>query len=64
MEEKELIMLANKVKNVWDSNGPPSHMTLPFEHMTPVLSSIQMVTVQQLGLFLDHLLNGQDKFGR
>ena len=24
------------------SNGPPSHVTLPFEYQTPILSGIQM----------------------
>ena len=33
------------VVNVRYSNGQPSHITLPFEYRTPILSSIQMVTV-------------------
>ena len=33
------------VQNVQYSNGPPSHVTLPFEPQTLILSSIQMVTV-------------------
>ena len=30
------------VQNVRYSNGPPSHVTLPFEYRTPILSVIQM----------------------
>ena len=39
------------VQSVWYLNGPPSHVTLPFEYLTPLLPgihvfSIQMVTVK------------------
>ena len=34
--------LKKPVQNVQYSNGPPSHMTLPFEYRTSILSSIQM----------------------
>ena len=30
------------VQNVWFSNGPPRHATLPFEYQTHILSGIQM----------------------
>ena len=30
------------VQNVGYSNGPQSHMTLPFEYQTPIQSNIQM----------------------
>ena len=30
------------VQNVRYSNGPPSHVTLPFEYRTPILPGIQM----------------------
>ena len=36
------------VQNVRYSNGPPSHMTLPFEYRTPVLSSIQVFSIQMV----------------
>ena len=34
------------VQNFWYLNGPPSHMTLPFEYQTPILSSIQVFGIQ------------------
>ena len=56
--EKSLFM----VQNVRYSNGPPSHLTLPFEYQTCILSGesgiqvfgIQMVTVRDLS---DHPKN-------
>ena len=33
------------VQNVGYSNGQPSHVTLPFENRTPIMSSIQIFTV-------------------
>ena len=55
--------------NVWYLNGPPSHGTLPYEYLTPILSRIlvssilaffiQMVTVYlviQWGLFRMYIL--------
>ena len=33
-------------------NGPPSHVTLPFEYQTPILSDIQMNSVFRWLLYL------------
>ena len=39
------------VQNVWNLNGAPSHVTLPFEYQTPKLSSIQMNPVFTCSIF-------------
>ena len=43
-------------KNVWYLNGPPSHVTSPFEYPMPIVSGIQtsgtkMVTVLTLSCY-------------
>ena len=42
------------VQNAWYSNGPPSHLALPFEYQTSILSGISMNPVFgiQMVLFL------------
>ena len=45
--EKSLIM----VQNVLYLSGPPSHVTLPFEYSTPILSGIQMNPVFMSSVF-------------
>ena len=42
--EKILFM----VQNVQNSNGPPSHMALPFEYRTLILSCIQVFDNQMV----------------
>ena len=37
-----------RVQNVWYSTGLPSHVTLPFEYLTPILSSIQVFGIQMV----------------
>ena len=39
------------VQNVWYSNGLPSHMTLPFEYRTPILSVNQVMGIQMVTVF-------------
>ena len=39
-----------KVQNVWYSNGPPSRMNLPFEYRTPILSGIQVFSIQMVAV--------------
>ena len=39
------------VQNVQYLNGPPSHVTLPFEYLTPILSGIQMNLVFRCSVF-------------
>ena len=39
------------VQNVWYTNGPPSHLTLPFEYRTLILSGIQMNLVFRCWVF-------------
>ena len=36
------------VQNVRYLNGPPSHVTLPFEYRTPTLSGIQVFGIQMV----------------
>ena len=36
------------VPNVGYSNSPPSHVTLPFEYRTPILSGIQVLGIQMV----------------
>ena len=42
------------VSNVRCSNGPPSHVTLPFEYQTSILSGIQVIILVdiQVGIIL------------
>ena len=35
-------------QNVHYLNGPPSHVTLPFEYQTPLLSGIQVFGIQMV----------------
>ena len=39
------------VQNVWYLNGQPSHVTLPFEYWTPILSIIQINLVFRCSVF-------------
>ena len=40
------------VQNVKYFNGPPSHVTLPFEYRTPILSGIHMFGIQMVTVLL------------
>ena len=52
--EKSLFM----VKNVWYySNGPPNHMTLPFEYRTPILPGIQVFDIQMVTVLSSNYLS-------
>ena len=45
------------VQNVLYSNGPPSHVTLPCEYRTPILSGIQVFGIQIVTVFKLGLIN-------
>ena len=48
------------VQNVWYLNGLPSHVTLPFEYRKPILSSIQVFSIQRLLYKIMHLKWGSE----
>ena len=52
---KRLFMVQNA--RYW--NGPPSHVTLPFEYLTPLLSSIKLNPVFRWLLYSKHDLNSR-----
>ena len=40
------------VQNVWYySNVPPDHVNLPFEYWAPILSGIQLISIQMVTVF-------------
>ena len=45
------------VQNVWYLNGLPSHVTLPFEYRTPILSGIQMNPVFRCSVSIQMVMN-------
>ena len=45
------------VQNVQYSNGPPSHVTLPFECRTPILSCIQVFGIQMVTVVTGHFFD-------
>ena len=47
------------VQNVRYTNGLPSHMILPFEYRTPILSGIQVFGIQMVTVveFVDKRVN-------
>ena len=49
------------VLNVWYLNGPPSHVNLLFEYLTPVLSCIQVFSIQIVTVFLNKTRTGLER---
>ena len=43
------------VQIVWYLNGLPSHVTLPFEYCTPILSGIQVFSIQMVTVYRSQL---------
>ena len=45
------------VQNVPYWNGPPSHMTLPFEYQTSLLSGIRVFSIQIVTVYIFDLID-------